>query len=515
MTDQRAVGQSVLGPDEVSTNVRSRNVRLGEAVGEVVRSTLGPKGMDKLLIDPDGMGIVTNDGATILKEMADSPVLNLVREAAKGQAGSAGDGTTMAAVLTGQLLGRADDLLEQGLAPATIVRGYVLALERAEQALDDAALPVDDEVRRDVVTTAMTSKGTTTDTDHLAELVLEAVDRLGADEFDPADVYVDESPGLSVGDSTVVSRVSLENGRVHAEMPGAIEDATLALVEGDVGPTEPTVDATTTVTDFEELQRVTATDTAAVDRVVDALADLDVDMLVTSGHVDESVRGRLAAADIYAVQKVNESTLAQLAAASGASTAREVTELSSDELAGAGRVMEQHVDGEPQTAVERIEDPEAVTVVLHGPVMNLLDELHRALEDGLEAARLTLGDERAVPGGGAAEMVAANAVREYAPTVDDRTQLAVDAFADALEAIPRTLVENAGSDPVDGIVSLRGAHDRGETQTGIDGFTGELCDATEAGVLDPLGVKVGAVQGATDAAVMLLRIDDEIAAAGD
>jgi chaperonin GroEL (HSP60 family) len=509
---------SDIGSDEVTTDVRSRNIELGVAVGEVVRTTLGPMGMDKLLVDGDGMGIVTNDGTTVLKELADSPILELIRAAAKGQAAVVGDGTTTTAVLTGALLDQAAELLERGLHPTTIAQGYLVAAGQVGAALDDVAVDVegDDDVRRHVLSTAMTSKGAIGSADLLVDLLCEAIDRVSdAEGFDPDDVFVETVPGRSADESTVVTGLFLDNGRVSPEMPVAIEDATIGLVDGDVEPSTPDVAVSATATTPDDVQGITAHENASVDSLVDSLVDLGVDVLVASGHVDESVRGRLAAADIYATQQVTAETFARLARMSGAHPAGAPTRLGSDDLAVADAVVEQVVDGEAQTDVRGLVDPEAVTIELRGSVMNHLDELHRALEDGLDAARLLADGRRVLPGGGAAEMAAATALREFAPTVGDREQLAVTAFADALETVPRTLVENAGGDPIDTLAELRAAHDRGETWTGVDGVTGAPTDVEQAGVLDPLHVKRSAIDGATDAAVMLLRIDDEIVATDD
>jgi chaperonin GroEL (HSP60 family) len=508
-----------IGSDDVTTDVRSRNISLGVAVGEVVRTTLGPMGMDKLLIDGDGMGIVTNDGTTVLKEMADSPLLNLIRAAAKGQAATVGDGTTTTAVLTGELLNQAESLLELGLHPTTVAHGYLTALRRVRETLTDLSYETDgtdDENRRQVLSTAMTSKGAVGDVDLLVDLLVEAIDRVGgAHGFDSDEVFVEKIPGRFTSESAVVTGLYLENGAVHPGMPKALEDATIALVDGDVDPEASGADATATAATVDEVHRITEYEAGSVDELVESLCTLGVDVLVASGHVDERVRGPLATADIYATQQPTDETFERLVRMTGANPVGSPAHLGPDDLAAAGRVFEQLVDGETQTDIESIVDPEAVTIELRGTMMNNLDELHRALEDGLAAARLLAEERRVLPGGGAAETAAATDLRTFAPSVGAREQLAVEAFADALETVPRTLFENAGSDPIDGMTELRAAHDRGKHWTGVDGVSGEPADMSELGVLDPLSVKCDAFEGATDTAVMLLRIDDEISAADD
>lgn len=511
--DRREPGQLRNWPDKPG-DIRSMNIRAAREVAEIVRSTLGPLGMDKLLIDDDGMGIVTNDGATVLKQMAENPVLTIVRDASRGQESAVEDGTTTTAVLTGHLLAEAEGLLAQGVHPASIIRGYETALERTEVILREAAVtvaPADIDTLRDVALTAMTSKGVSSNDEVLADLVVEAVERIAdEDGFDTDDVYVEKEPGGWVEQSSVASNVMLDTGRASAGMPRRVEDATLALVDEDVEVTGLRMDSSTSVADGATAESLRESDRRSLDGLVDSLVDLGVDVLVCGGRIDEQVRPALDGAGIYAAERVDDETTTQVAGASGATVVHDARTLEPGDLGSAESVMELLVDGESRTSVEGFADADVVTLVLRGSQMNLLEELYRALEDGLEAARLALADGGVVPGGGASELAAARALRTFATGVEGRDQLAVDAFADALEVIPRTLVENAGRPPLDGIVALRSAQERDGVRIGVDGHSGEPVDVVDSGVLDLFEVKEAAIDRATRAATTILGIDDAL-----
>ncbi len=498
-------------------DAQSMNVQAGKAVAESVRTTLGPKGMDKMLVDSTGNVVVTNDGVTLLSEMdIDHPAADMIVEVAETQEDEVGDGTTSAVVIAGELLSQAEDLLDQDIHATTLAQGYRQAAEEATEALEEIAIDVeedDDEVLEQIAATAMTGKGAESSRDLLAGLVVEAVQSVADDgEVDTDNIKVEKVVGGSIENSELVEGVIVDKERVSENMPYFAEDANVAIVDGDLEIKETEIDAEVNVTDPDQLEQFLEQEERQLREMVDKIADAGADVVFVDGGIDDMAQHYLAQEGIIAVRRVKSSDQSQLARATGARPVSNVDDLSEDDLGFAGSVAQKEIAGDQRIFVEDVDDAKAVTLILRGGTEHVIDEVDRAIEDSLGVVRTTLEDGKVLAGGGAPEVNLSLALRDYADSVGGREQLAVEAFADALEVIPRTLAENAGLDPIDSLVELRADHDAGDSAAGLDAYTGDTIDMDAEGVYEPLRVKTQAIESATEAAVMLLRIDDVIAA---
>jgi thermosome len=510
----------VLSEDSQRTSgkdAQSMNITAGTAVAEAVRTTLGPKGMDKMLVDSTGEVVVTNDGVTILKEMdIEHPAANMVVEVSETQEDEVGDGTTTAVVVAGELLEKAEDLLEQDIHATTLAQGYREAAEEAKSILEEKAIDVDaddTEYLEKIASTAMTGKGAENSKEYLAELVVRAVQSVADDEgVDTDNVKVETVVGGSIDQSELVEGVIVDKERVHENMPYFVEDANVALVDSALEVKETEIDTEVNVTDPDQLQQFLDQEEEQLREMVDELVDVGADVVFVDGGIDDMAQHFLAQEGIIAVRRAKSDDLDKLARATGASLVSNVEDIEESDLGFAGSVAQKDVGGDQRIFVEDVEEAKSVSLILRGGTEHVVDEVERAIEDSLGVVRVTLEDGQVVPGGGAPETELAMALRDYADSVGGREQLAVEAFADAVEVIPRTLAENAGLDPIDSLVDLRSQHDAGDFGTGLDAYTGEVVNMEEDGVVEPLRVKTQAIESATEAAVMLLRIDDVIAA---
>ncbi|MCU4742346.1 thermosome subunit alpha [Natronoglomus mannanivorans] len=510
----------VLSEDSQRTSgkdAQSMNITAGKAVSQSVRTTLGPKGMDKMLVGSSGNVVVTNDGVTILKEMdIDHPAANMIVEVAETQEDEVGDGTTSAVVVSGELLKRAEELLEQDIHATTLAQGYRQAAEEATDALEEIAIDVDEtdtDILHQIAATAMTGKGAENAKELLADLVVNAVQAVADDDdIDTDNVQIEKVVGGSVENSELVEGVIIGKERVSENMPYFVEDANVALVDDALEVKETEIDAEVNVTDPDQLQEFLDQEEEQLKEMVDQLVDVGVDAVFVNGAIDDMAQHYLAEEGILGVRRVKASDMGRLTRSTGARPVSTLDDLSEDHLGFAGSVAQKDVGGDQRIFVEDVEDAKAVTLILRGGTEHVIDEIDRAIEDSLGVVRTTLEDGKVLAGGGAPEVDLALSLRDYADSVGGREQLAVEAFADALEIIPRTLAENAGLDPIDSLVELRSEHDAGETAAGLDAYTGDVIDMEAEGVYEPLRVKTQAIESATEAAVMLLRIDDVIAA---
>ena len=519
---QRMQGQPmiILGEDSQRTqgkDAQSMNITAGKAVAESVRTTLGPKGMDKMLVDSTGDVVVTNDGVTILKEMdIDHPAANMIVEVSETQEDEVGDGTTTAVVIAGELLDQAEELIDQDIHPTTLAQGYRQAAERAKEVLEDTAIDVSADDRETLVkiaATAMTGKGAESAKDRLAELVVDAVLSVRDDSgVDTDNVSVEKVVGGSIDNSELVEGVIVDKERVHENMPFGVEDAEVALFDGALEVRETEIDAEVNVTDPDQLQQFLDQEEEQLREMVDHLVDIGADVVFVGDGIDDMAQHYLAQEGILAVRRAKSDDLNRLARATGGRVVSNLEDIESDDLGFAGSVAQKDVGGDERIFVEDVEEAKSVTLILRGGTEHVVDEIERAIEDSLGVVRTTLLDGQVLPGGGAPEAELALQLRDFADSVGGREQLAVEAFADALEVIPRTLAENAGLDPIDSLVDLRSRHDGGEFGAGLDAYTGDVIDMEAEGVVEPLRVKTQAIESATEAAVMILRIDDVIAA---
>jgi len=498
-------------------DAQSMNITAGKAVAESVRTTLGPKGMDKMLVDDSGGVVVTNDGVTILEEMdIEHPAANMIVEVAQTQEDEVGDGTTTAVVISGELLGKAEDLLDQDIHATILAQGYRQAAEKAKEALEDIAIDVDaddTEILESIAATAMTGKGAENAKDTLSSLVVNAVQAVADDEgVDTDNIQLETVVGGSIDESELVEGVIIDKERVHENMPYGVEDADVALLDTAIEVPETELDTEVNVTDPDQLQQFLDQEEQQLEEYVDKLDDAGADVVIAQKGIDDMAQHYLAQRGILAVRRAKKSAMKALSRATGGRIVSNIDDITEDDLGFAGSVAQKDVAGDERIFVEDVEDAKAVTMILRGGTEHVADEVERAIEDSLGVVSVTLEDGQVLPGGGAPEAHLALELRDFADSVGGREQLAVEAFADAIDVVPRTLAENAGLDPIDSLVDLRSQHDSGNHQVGLDAYTGDTVNMVEEGVVEPLRVKTQAVESATEAAVMILRIDDVIAA---
>jgi thermosome len=498
-------------------DAQSMNITAGKAVAESVRTTLGPKGMDKMLVDSTGNVVVTNDGVTILKEMdIEHPAANMIVEVAETQEEEVGDGTTTSVVIAGELLSKAEDLLDQDIHATILAQGYRQAAAEAKEILGDIAIDVDaddSDVLESIAATAMTGKGAEASKDLLAELVVDAVQAVAdGDDIDTDNIKVEKVVGGAVDESELVEGVIVGKERVHDNMPYFAEDANIALLDTPIEVKETEIDAEVNVTDPDQLQQFLDQEEKQLRQMVDQLKEVGADVVFCQKGIDDMAQHYLAQEGIIAVRRAKKSDMKALARATGGRVISNIDDITEDDLGFAGSVAQKDIAGEEKIFVEDVEEAKAVTLILRGGTEHVVDEIERAIEDSLGVVRTTLEEGKVLPGGGAPEIALALGLRDYADSVGGREQLAVEAFADAVDVIPRTLAENAGLDPIDSLVDLRSQHADGADAAGLDAYTGEVIDMEDEGVVEPLRVKTQAIESATEAAVMILRIDDVIAA---
>ena len=493
------------------------NIMAAKAVSGAVRTTLGPKGMDKMLVDTLGDVVITNDGVTILKEMdIEHPAAKMMVEIAKTQDQEVGDGTTTAVVLAGELLKQAEGLLEEEIHPTVIAAGYRAAAEKSMEILKGLAVIAsaeDEDLLRKIAVTAMTGKGSQSARDELAVMAVEAV-RSVVDEdgtVDTDNITVEKKVGGGITDSVLVRGVVIDKERLQPSMPKSVTDARIALINAAVEIEKTEIDAKIQITSPNQLQAFLDQEETTLKGMVDKIVASGANVLFVQKGIDDLAQHFLAKAGIYTVRRVKKSDMEKLARATGGKVITSIHDIDKDDLGKAGLVEERKVSDEKMTFVEGCEDPKSVSIILRGGTEHVVDELDRAMEDALRVVGVALEDKTLVPGGGAPEVDLALRLRAFASTVGGREQLAIESFADAMEVIPKTLAENAGLDQIDSLMALRSAHETGMKNSGLNMETGEPVDMLKQGVLEPIRVKTQAINSATEAAVMILRIDDVIA----
>ena len=506
---------------EKGKGAQFNNIAAAKAVADAVRSTLGPRGMDKMLVDSMGDVVITNDGVTILKEIdIEHPAAKMLVEVAKTQDEEAGDGTTTAVILAGELLKKAEDLIEQNIHPTLIAHGYRLAAEKATEIMerDSAKVSIKDtEVLNKIAVTAMASKSASGQKDLLADLSVRAVtavaeERDGRFTVDDDNIQVTKKHGGSVSDTSLVEGVIVDKERVHPGMPQQVENARIALVDAALEVKKTEIDAKIEITDPSQLQAFLAEEEGMLKRMVDTVKASGASVLFCQKGIDDLAQHYLAKEGIYAVRRVKKSDMEKLAKATGGRVVTKLDELSKADLGGAKLVYERKIGEDEMTFVTGCKNPKAVSILIRGGTEHVVDEVERSLEDSLSVVACAVEDGKTITGGGSTAMEIALGLRDYANSVGGREQIAIEAYADAVEVIPRTLAENAGLDPIDTLIELRKEHKRGNKNAGINVYNGKIEDAWKNSVIEPIRVGRQAVASATDAAVMILRIDDVIAA---
>ena len=501
----------LLGRDAQRTNILA-----GKVLAETVRTTLGPKGMDKMLVDGLGDIVVTNDGVTILKEMdIEHPAAKMLVEVAKTQEDEVGDGTTTAVIIAGELLKKSETLLDMDIHPTIIAMGYRQAAEKAQEILDDIAI---EDISRDmlvkVAMTAMTGKGTEKAREPLANLIVDAVQQVADDgEVDTDHIKIEKKDGAVVEESTLIQGVIVDKEKVHPGMPSELKDAKVVLINSPLEVKETEVDAEIRITDPAQMQAFIEQEEQMVRDMVNKIADVGANVLFAQKGIDDLAQHYLAKAGIMAVRRVKKSDIEKLAKATGATVVSNLDDLTEDDLGHAGSVIEKKISGDDMIFVEECQEPKAVTLLVRGSTKHIVAEIDRAVDDAIGVVAATVEDGQVVAGGGAPEIAMAKKLKEYAQSISGREQLAVTAFAESLEIVPKTLAENAGLDSIDSLVDLRAAHEK-SPYMGLNVFTGDVTDMKEEGVVEPKRVKKQAIQSASEAAEMILRIDDVIASSG-
>ena len=489
------------------------NIMAGKALAETIRTTLGPKGMDKMLVDGLGDIVVTNDGVTILKEMdIEHPAAKMLVEVAKTQEDEVGDGTTTAVIIAGELLKKAEDLLEMEIHPTVISMGYRKAAIKAQEILDKISIKASDrKTLQSIAMTAMTGKGTEKARRPLAELIVKAVQMVEEDGVvEKEHININRIQGATVEESQIVNGVVIDKGRLDPSMPKKVEDARIALLKFPIEVKSLETDAKIKLTDPSQMAAFIEQEEKMIRDMVDKVIDSGANVLFCQKGIDDLAQHYLARAGILAVKRVRKSDIERLEKATGARVATNLDDLNNEDLGIAGQVYEKKIFDEILLFVEDCIDPKAVSIILRGSTKHVAEEVERAVDDAIGVVAATLEDGQVVAGGGAPEIAIARGLKEYADTISGREQLAIGAFASALEVVPKTLAENAGLDSIDALVDLRAAHEK-SPYMGLNVFTGDVTDMKEAGVIEPKRVKKQAIQSAAEAAEMILRIDDMIA----
>ncbi len=498
-------------------DARTNNISAGKAIAESVRTTLGPKGMDKMLVSDSGDVVITNDGATILDEMdIEHPAAQMLVEVAESQEEAVGDGTTSAAILAGQLLSEAEDFIEDDIHPTTIVEGFSQARDIAFEALDEQVLDVDldDDILTNIARSAMTGKGTggvTADT--LAEHIVHAVGQVEADgTIHDENIQIVTQPGESSSATEVVDGVIIDEEPLREDMPRSVADATVAVVDTDLETRETEADVEYNVKSADQLDSAIASEQRELQQYADSLADAGVDVAFVTGDVADMTAGFLANQGILAFDSLGSDDADSIARTTGASRLATVEDIDSADLGEAENLAVERYGDDELLFVSGGSQAEAVSLFVRAGTDHVLDELERAVQDGVDAVIAAAESGHVVPGAGCTEINLANAVRDAAAGIEGREQLAVEAFADALDSIPRTIAENTGMDPIDALVEIRAANEDGRGGILARSERGTVDDPVEYGVLDPATVKEEILSSATEAATMIVRIDDVITA---
>lgn len=503
-------------------SAQSNNIAAAKAVADSVRSTLGPKGMDKMLVDSMGDVVITNDGATILKEMdIEHPAAKMIIEVAKTQEQHCYDGTTSAVVLSGELLKRSEDLIEQNVHPTVICEGFRLAAEKAISLLDGHGISTDDDdaVLLEVAKTSLTGKSAGAVKAFMADICVRAVNAVGVvDEgeriVDLSDIKVEKRQGGSIKDSTLIDGILLDKERVHAGMPRSINDARIALVNSAVEVKKTEVDAKIQITDPNQLASFLAEEENYIRGLVDKITASGANVLICQKGIDELAQHYLSKAGVFTIRRAKKSDMEALSKATGAQIVTNMDDLSADDLGHAARVEERKIGESDMTFITGCPEAKSVSVLLRGGTEHVVDEIRRAFDDAVGVVSVAWEDGAVLTGGGSVLAALSRDLRTYAETIGGREQMAIEAFASALEIIPRTLAENAGLDPVTTLIALRKAHADGASHAGINVYEGGVVDMKDGNVLEPLRVVEQAIQSATETAIMILRIDDVISSKG-
>ena len=513
----------VLMPEDIQRlmgkDAQRNNIWAAKMIADVVKTTLGPKGMDKMLVSPTGDIIVTNDGVTILNEMQiEHPAAKMMVEIAKTQESEVGDGTTTAVMLAGKLLENAEKLLDKKIHPTVITKGYRMAAEKSQQILNQLALKItsgDEEILKQVAMTAMTGKGAEDAKEKFAEIIVRAVKQIENNgKIDLGDIKIEKAKGDGIDDTELISGIVFDKEKISHDMPSLVRDAKIALVDFPIEIKNPEIDTKISVSTPEQLHGFLMQEEREIKSMVEKLKTSGANVIFCQKGIDDYAQYLLSKSKIYASRRVSRSDMEKISKATGGKIVSNLNELSNLELGKAELVEEIKHGQETFTYVRGCSNPKALTILIKGGTGHVIDEIERAIKDGLGDVICSLKSGLVVPGGGAIEIELAKRLREFSHGLSGREQLAVEEFASALEFIPTTLAENAGLDPIEVLTELKSKHDSGERNAGINLFTNKVENVLHSKIIEPLKIKTQAINSATDVSIMILRIDDVIASSG-
>src|SRR5437867_8652802 len=499
---------------------QKNNFAAAKLIAEVVRSSLGPRGMDKMLVDSLGDVTITNDGATILKEIdVEHPAAKMMVEISKEADNEVGDGTTSVVVLAGALIEKAEELIDKDVHPTVIVDGYRKSAAKAIQVLNSIAQKVAGNEKQELIRIAKTSMQTklvSREADLLADIVVRAALRV-AEKIDSGykvdidNVKVERKAGGSIHDTNLIEGIVLDKEVVHGGMPKKIEDAKIALINSALEIEKTEFDAKINISSPDQMQKFLDEETNMLKSMVDKIVGSGANVVICQKGIDETAQHYLANAGILAVRRAKESDMTNLSKATGARIVNNLDDLTAKDLGFAKLVNERKIETDKWVFIEGCKDPKSVTILIRGGSQRVVDEAERSVHDALMVSKDVLEKPAIVAGGGAPEAYAAAKVREWASTLSGREQLAAEKFAEALEVIPLSLAENAGMDLIDTLTELRSKQSRGSYTIGVDARNGKVADMSKLNIVEPLVVKEQIINSATEAASMILRIDDVIA----
>jgi thermosome len=503
-------------------DARRSNIMAAKVIAEILSTSLGPRGMDKMLIDAFGDVTITGDGAAILKEMeVQHPAAKLLIEVAKAQDAEVGDGTTTAVVVAGKLLELAEELLDEGIHPTIIIDGYKKAMDYAIRVADEIAQPINVDDKNQLVTVAMnalSSKIVAEARDYLARVAVDAstiaVEKVnGKYNLDLDWVKLEKKKGQSLAETQLIQGIVLDKEVVHPGMPKRVVNAKIAVLDAPLEIEKPEWTTKISVSSPTQIKAFLEEESNILKSYVDKLAEVGANVVITQKGIDEVAQHYLAKKGIMAVRRVKRSDIEKLAKATGAKIVTSIKDIKPEDLGTAGLVEERKVGEEKMVFVEQCPNPRAVTILIRGAADRVLDEAERSMQDALHVIRDLYREPKIVPGGGAFEIEIARRLREWGRKLPGKEQLSVLKFAEALEHVPTILALTAGLDPVDAIAELRRRHDSGEVDAGVDVLNGKVANMLKLNIVDPLLVKKQVIRSAAEAAIMILRIDDIVAAA--
>ncbi|MFC2142769.1 thermosome subunit beta [Candidatus Aenigmatarchaeota archaeon] len=504
---------------QTGRDAQTRNIAAAKAVAENIRTTLGPKGMDKMLVDTIGDVTITNDGATILNEMEiEHPAAKMMVEIAKTQEDEVGDGTTTAVIIAGEILKKAENLMEQNIHPTMIIRGFRVGKTQALSFLEELSEKVDinsRETLEKIAMTAMTGKGSEAAMESLGKIAVEAIQTISEKDengitVDKDSIKIEKKQGGSINDTELIKGIVIDKEVIHPSMPKKVKSAKIALLDAAMEIKETETNAEIRITDPNQLQAFVEQESKMIKKMVQKVIDSGANVVFCQKGVDDLAQHYLAKQKIAVARRVKKSDMEKLAKATGARIISSIEELEKDDLGFAGLVEEKKIAGEEMIFVEECKDPKAVSILVRGGTEHVVDEAKRAMDDAVLGIVAALETGKVVYGGGAIEIELSRRLKKFAETVGGREQLAINALAEAIEIVPRTLAESTGKDPIDILVELRTSHEKGDAGHGIDVINSKISDMKTLGVVEPLKIKTQAIKSASEAAEMILRIDDVI-----